>query len=302
MVHNHTFGQAEPRTGEARTRLVVILTALTMVVEIVAGLAFGSMALLADGLHMASHAAALGFAWLAYVLARRHANDPRLSFGSGKVNTLAGFTSAVILAVFALMMAGESLHRLFAPVAIAFDQAIVVAVLGLVVNGVSVLILQDRHRHGDGDGGDHHHEHEHHHDHNLRAAHLHVLADTLTSILAIVALLAARLLGAVWMDPAMGIVGGALVAIWAWNLARDTAAVLLDRQAPDRVTDEVRRALAQAGRIEVLDLHVWSIGPGVRAAIVSVSSPEPLRRRDIAELIPDDLGIAHLTIEVRETE
>ena len=213
MVHVHHFGQAEPRAGEARTRIVVLLTAVTMVVEIVAGLVYGSMALLADGLHMASHDSALGLALIAYIYARRHAHDRRFSFGTGKVNALAGFASAVVLALFALMMAGESLRRFFEPVPIAFNEAIVVALLGLVVNGLSVGILRDHHEH------DHHGEHEH--DHNLRAAHLHVLADALTSLLAIFALLAAKHFGAVWMDPAMGIVGGILVALWAWGLLKD---------------------------------------------------------------------------------
>jgi cation diffusion facilitator family transporter len=291
VIHEHHFGQAEPRGGETRTRLVVVLTAVTMIVEIVAGLVFGSMALLADGLHMASHASALSLAWIAYVYARRHAHDSSFSFGSGKVNTLAGFTSAVVLAMFALMMAGESIHRLFDPVPIAFDQAIVVALLGLAVNGASVVILRDRHDDHDGHG--------HHRDHNLRAAHLHVLADTLTSVLAIVALLAARFFGAVWMDPAMGVVGGGLVAVWAWNLARDTGAVLLDRQATSEVTGAITRAVEADRRFDIVDLHVWSIGPGYRAAIVSVRSPVACDRREIVDLIPDDLAIAHLTVEIR---
>jgi len=292
-VHEHHFGQAEPHAGEARTRVVVILTAATMVVEIVAGLAYGSMALLADGLHMASHASALGLALIAYIYARRHAHDERFSFGTGKVNPLAGFASAVVLAVFALMMAGESVHRFLEPVSIAFDQAIIVAILGLVVNGLSVVILRDRHGHA------HHTAHGHHHDHNLRAAHLHVLADALTSLLAIFALMAAKHFGAVWMDPAMGIVGGALVAIWALGLLKETGAVLLDRQASSEVRRTIRDAIEAEGDFQVVDLHVWAIGPGYRAAIVSVHTRHPCQRQDVEKLIPDDLGIAHLTIEIR---
>jgi len=295
VVHEHHFGQAEPQAGETRTRLVVILTAVTMAIEIVAGLVFGSMALLADGLHMASHASALGLAWIAYVYARRHAHDTGFSFGTGKVNTLAGYTSAVVLALFALTMAGESIHRFIEPVPIAFDRAIVVAILGLVVNGVSVFILQGRNDHNG-------HDHGHHHDHNLRAAHLHVLADTLTSVLAIVALLAAKFYGAVWMDPAMGVVGGGLVAVWAWGLARDTGAVLLDRQAPVEATAAITKSIQSGGRFRVVDLHLWSIGPGYRAAIVSVVSSDPCSREDIAMLVPDNLGIAHLTIEITTPE
>ena len=292
MVHEHHFGQAEPRAGEARTKVVVILTTVTMVVEVIAGLAFGSMALLADGLHMASHASALGLALIAYVYARRHAHDKRFSFGTGKVNSLAGFASAVVLALFALMMAGESVHRFLDPVPIAFDQAIVVAVLGLAVNGVSVFILKDRHDHM------RHAAREPLHDHNLRAAHLHVLADALTSLLAIFALMAAKHFGAVWMDPAMGVVGGALVAVWAWGLVKDTGAVLLDRQASSDVIRRFRESIEVGGRFQVVDLHIWSIGSGYRAAIVSVQALHRYQNEDVERLVPRDLGIAHLTVEV----
>lgn len=218
-----------------------------MAVEIVAGVAFGSMALLADGLHMGSYAVALGLS--AYAYARRRAADPRFAFGTGKVNVLAGYTGAVLLTGFALVMAWESLARLLAPVPIAFDAAIGVAVLGLLVNGALVLILDDH-----GHGHDHHHEaeHGHHHhggaDHNLRSAYLHVLADALTSILAIVALLAGKYLGATWLDPLMGIVGAALVARWAWYLLAATGGILLDRQAPERVREAVRGDRGQGRR------------------------------------------------------
>ena len=291
MDHEHHFGQSEPRAGEARTKIVVILTSMMMVVEVIAGLAFGSMALLADGLHMASHASALGLSLIAYVYARRHAHDERFTFGTGKVNALAGFASAIVLALFALLMAGESIHRFLAPVPIAFDEAIVVALLGLAVNGVSVLILRGRHEHG------RHARHDH--DHNLRAAHLHVVADALTSLLAITALMAAKHFGAVWMDPAMGVVGGALVARWAWGLVKDSGAVLLDRQSPQEIVQAVRNAVESDGRLTVADLHVWSIGPGYKAAIVSVTATHECQIEEIEELIPDDLGIEHVTIEVR---
>lgn len=294
MIHEHHFGQAEPKGGEARTRIVVAVTASFMVVEVAAGLVFGSMALLADGLHMASHASALGLALIAYIYARRHAHDRRFSFGSGKVNALAGFASAVVLSLFALLMAGESVRRFFRPVAISFDEAIVVATLGLLVNGASVVILRVRH---DGDHSEH--DDGHHHDHNLQAASFHVLADALTSLLAIVALVAAKKLGAMWIDPAVGLVGGALVARWSWRLLRDTGSVLLDRQAPDRALDAIAQAVEADGRFRVLDLHVWSIGPGYRAAIVSVEASDPCRPSEVESLIPGDVGIAHLTIEVR---
>ena len=293
MRHEHHFDQHLPMPGEVRTRWVVCMTAAMMVVEIAAGVLFGSMALLADGLHMASHTAALGLSVFAYAIARRRAHDPRFSFGTGKFNSLAGFASAVVLALFALLMAGESVHRFLEPVPIAFDEAIIVALLGLVVNGVSVIILRGQHEHGS------HVEHRHDNDHNLRAAHLHVLADTLTSFLAIFALLAAKHVGAVWMDPAMGIVGGALVACWAWSLVKDTGAVLLDRQAPIETMETLTRAVEFDGRFRIADLHVWTIGPGHRAAIISVRTSHSCRPEDVEGLIPDDLEIAHLTVEIR---
>jgi cation diffusion facilitator family transporter len=268
------------------------MTAVTMVVEIAAGIAFGSMALLADGLHMASHAAALGLTLFAYRYARRRALDRSFSFGTGKVNSLAGFASAVVLALFAVMMAVESFGRFLQPVPIAYSQAIVVAILGLIVNGISVVILRDG-------GHDHHHRsHDgHDHDHNLRAAHLHVLADALTSLLAIGALLAAKYFGANWMDPAMGIVGAVLVARWSWGLIGSTSKVLLDRQVDDGSIDRLRAALA-AQSLEVIDLHLWEIGPGYRAAIVAVRSIEALDPDDVRKFLPDDLGISHLTVEI----
>ena len=280
--------------GEARTRWVVAMTAATMVVEIAAGVVYGSMALLADGLHMASHAAALGLSAFAYAYARRHAHDPRFSFGTGKVNSLAGFASAVVLALFAVMMGVESVGRFFSPVPIAYNQAIAVAVLGLIVNGLSVLILREDH------DRNHHHvagEEGHHHDHNLRAAHLHVLADALTSILAIAALLAAKYLGFNWMDPVMGIVGGVLVARWSWGLMRTTAQVLLDRQVPQDVLDEIRSALVGSS-LELVDLHVWEIGPGYRAAIIGVETEAEISPEDVRRLLPERFAIAHLTVEV----
>jgi cation diffusion facilitator family transporter len=218
------------------------------------------MALLADGLHMASHAAALGIAFLAYVAARRYATDERFSFGTGKLNSLAGFASAVLLLGFALIMVTESTTRFINPVAISYDQALLVAVLGLLVNGLSAWILAAMpHDH------DHAHEHEHHHDHNLRAAYLHVLADALTSILAIIALLAAKYYGANWMDPMMGIVGAVLVARWSYGLICDSARVLLDRQANASLIDALRASIEREASNRVTDLHCWSVGRRVRS-------------------------------------
>jgi cation diffusion facilitator family transporter len=222
-THDHTFGQHRQMPGERRTLIVVAITATMMVVEITCGVLYGSMALLADGLHMASHAIALVIAYGAYVFARRYARDERFSFGTGKVNSLAGFTGAILLAGFALMMAWESVDRLFNPVMIRFNQAIVVAIVGLVVNAVSAVILgghghshDQGHEHGHAHEDDHDHGHHHHHDdHNLRSAYLHVIADALTSLFAIIALLGGKYLGLAWLDPVMGIVGATLVAHWS---------------------------------------------------------------------------------------
>jgi cation diffusion facilitator family transporter len=293
--HSHVFNQDRKRPGESRTLLVVVITATMMVVEIVAGMLFGSMALLADGLHMASHAAALGIAVLAYVVSRRLAADRRFSFGVGKINSLAGYTSAVLLMGFALLMASESIQRLISPRDIAFDSALVVAVLGFVVNGACAWILVRTpagHDHG------YHHDH-HHHDHNLRAAYLHVLADALTSVLAIVALLAGKYLDAVWLDPAMGLVGAALVARWSFGLIRDSSAVLLDRQVDDERLALLRTALEGDGPQRVTDLHLWCIGHGIYAAELTIESPEPLGAAGYRALIPEELHVVHATIEVR---
>jgi cation diffusion facilitator family transporter len=304
--HSHAFGLDQRKTGESRTLAVAILTAVTMVVEVVAGLAFGSMALLADGLHMASHATALGIAVLVYVYARRRAGDSRFAFGTGKVNALGGYTSALLLTGFALYMAVESAVRFLAPMPIAFDQAIFVAVVGLLVNGVSVAILGVRH-HGDGHDrhGDHYdhrrhdHLHNHHrgHDHNLRGAYLHVLADALTSVLAIVALVAGKYAGAVWLDPAMGLVGALLVGRWAWGLIRDSSQTLLDRQAPAALCNAIRRSIDSCQDTRVADLHVWSIGPGLYAAELAIVSHDPAPPSTYKRLLPEG-ALAHVTIEV----
>ena len=309
--HEHTFGHDSPRRAERRTLIVTALTIVTMVVEIAAGLAFGSMALLADGLHMGSHAIALGISAFAYIYARRHAADPRFAFGTGKVNALGGFTGAVLLAGFAAVMAGESTARFVEPVPIAFEWAIAVAVVGLLVNGVSVLILGG---HGHGHGGSRHH-HDHHHEHgessrhrhhaggrdfSLRAAYLHVIADALTSLLAIFALLAGKYLGAVWLDPLMGVVGAVLVARWSWYLLVDTSGVLLDRQAPNDVVDAVRESIESHADDRVADLHLWSIGPDQYAAALSVVTDVPREPEHYRTLLPADIGIVHATIEVHK--
>lgn len=301
--HDHVFGQDNKRPGESRTLAVIVITAIMMVIEIVAGRLFGSMALLADGLHMASHAAALTITLLAYWFARRHAGSARFSFGTGKINALGGFSSAILLFLFALLMAWESVARLFIPVTIVYNQAILVAFIGLVVNGISVFILggsgginHDHHDH-------HHHEHEHHqhhdhhHDHNLKAAYLHVMADALTSLLAIFALLAAKYMGWIWMDPTMGIVGALLVGRWAIGLLRSTGDVLLDKQATGDIQKEVRQRLEKNGA-RVVDLHIWTIAPARYSIIVSLVSHNPEPPGYYKSLLPEALGIAHITVEV----
>lgn len=305
ILHDHTFGQDTVRPGERRTQWVIVLTAVTMAVEIAAGLAYGSMALLADGLHMASHAVALAIAAAAYWCARRYARDRRFSFGTGKVNALGGFTGAVLLAMFALLMAGESVRRFVNPVSIAFTQAIIVAVIGLIVNGVSVWILGDdghEHPHGHGEHDHVHGEHGHAHhgdDHNLRSAYFHVMADALTSILAIAALLAGKFFGWTFLDPAMGIVGSLLVARWSVGLLRSSGRVLLDVQAGSDVLDEVTRVIEADGTSRLIDAHVWSIGPGFYAGALVIASPRVESPDAYRARIPSDLRILHLTIEVQ---
>ncbi len=296
--HSHSFGQDRQRPGEGRTLVVIVLTASMMVVEIVAGIAFGSMALLADGLHMGSHAVALGINYFAYIYARRHAHNERYSFGTGKVNTLGGYTGAVLLAVFAFMMAWESVLRLINPVTIAFNQAIFVAVLGLIVNGASVFILGADHH--DMEGGHHDHDHHHHHDHNLKSAYLHVLADALTSLLAIFALLIGKYLGAVWMDPIMGIVGAILVARWSLGLLKTTSAVLLDEQGSDDLQQSIRDAIECEGDHHITDLHLWTVGPGIHSVVIAVVSNEPLSVDEYKSKLASHASLAHISIEVHQ--
>ncbi len=300
-THSHTFDQDRKRPGENRTLVVIAITTVMMVVEIATGVLFGSMALLADGLHMASHAAALSITAFAYVYARRHANDRRFSFGTGKVNALGGFCGAVLLAVFAVMMAVESVVRLINPVAIAFNQAIAVAVVGLAVNGLSMLILNHKDGRAHGNGGMHTH-HGHGHDHNLSAAYLHVLADALTSLLAIFALLAAKYFGLVWMDPLMGIVGAVMVSRWSIGLLRSTSHVLLDWQAPAHIRQAIIGAMEQRAGVAVVDLHLWAVGPGIYALIVSLATDHPEPPAYFKRLVPDNPKLVHITVEVNPAQ
>lgn len=336
LSHQHVFLGDSHDENARRTMIVVVITAVMMVAEIIAGLLYGSMALLADGFHMATHAGALAIAAAAYAFAKRHAHDHSFTFGTGKVGDLAGFASALILGVIAIGIAVESAIRIFQPGEVAFGQAAFVAVIGLIVNIVCAFILGADHSHGPGGhshghhGHDHghshsRHDHDHDHDHphphahdhheahdhdhadehvhasrdqdnNLRSAYVHVLTDALTSVFAIIALLGGRYLDWVWLDPLMGIVGAVVIARWSWTLMRDSAAVLLDT-TDTALEAEIRENVEGKGDARITDLHLWRVGPGAHAAIVSVAgkvSGETIRQR----LAPVH-EIAHLTVECR---
>ncbi len=276
------------------THRVILLTAVTMVVEVVVGMMTNSMALLADGWHMGTHAAALGITAFAYAYARRHKDDPRYTFGTGKVGVLGGFTSAVVLGVVALLVAIESIQRLYEPLTIRFNEALAVAALGLVVNVVSAWLLKDHHHETEDLGGHVHH----HHDHNLRGAYLHVMADALTSVLAIVALIAGKSLGWVWMDPAMGIVGSLLIARWSWGLIRDTGDILLDGAVDPEKIQSIREAIESDTDNCVSDLHIWRVGPHHLAAVISVVTHTPNPPEYYKVLLEGHGELAHVTVEV----
>lgn len=333
--HHHAFGTDQRQAGERRTWLVIGLTAVMMVAEIAAGMVFGSMALLADGWHMGTHAAALGITVFAYIYARRNASNPRYSFGTGKVGALGGFASAVGLAVVALLVLAESVARLASPATIRFDEAIGVAVIGLVVNLVSAFILKEHHGHGHGHthghghghgsgreaGLEHDHDHDHghaeagdahghgggvsrrgqqHRDHNLRGAYLHVMADAITSVFAIVALVAGKYLGWVWMDPMMGVVGSLVIARWSYGLLRDTASVLLDAEVDVERQERIRGLVEADADNRVVDLHLWRVGPEHLGAIVSVVTHEPRGPEHYKALLAGEGDLAHVTVEVYE--
>ncbi len=294
-AHTHVFLGSAHEENAKRTLWVVMLTVVMMVAEIATGALTGSMALLADGFHMATHAAALGIAAAAYAYARRHATNTRYSFGTGKVGDLGGFASALILALVSLGIGIESAMRLLEPAPVQFGTATLIAVVGLAVNIASALLLGHGHSHG------HDHEHEHHahgHDNNMRSAYVHVLADALTSVLAIGALLAGRYLGWVWLDPAMGIVGAIVIARWSWSLMGTTAAVLLD-QTDEHVAAEIRELVEQPGDARITDLHVWRVGPEAHAAIVSVIGGATTDADTIRERLKPVHEVSHLTVEFR---
>jgi cation diffusion facilitator family transporter len=300
-THDHNFLGSRHDRHERRTWFVVALTTTMMVGEIVVGWLSGSMALLADGWHMATHAAALGIAALSYLIARRQAGNSHFTFGTGKFGDLAAFSSAIILTMIAIQIAYESAVRVLHPVPIAYGEAIAVAALGLVVNIVSAWLLRDDHdHHHHGHGHDHEHAHaddHHYHDNNLRAAYVHVMADAATSILAIIALLVAMYAQWVWADPAVGIIGSLVIASWAYGLLRSSGAVLLDVHADKNLEMVIRDRLETKGD-RVTDLHLWQVGPGHRAAVISVVSDHPQPPATYKRRLGGLRGLSHITIEV----
>jgi cation diffusion facilitator family transporter len=291
-THDHTFLGARHVEHERRTWFVVALTGVMMVGEIIGGTIYGSMALVADGWHMSTHAGALAIAALAYRCARKHAHDTRFSFGTGKLGELAGYSSALILALVALLIGYKSIARLLHPVSIGFDEAIVIAVIGLLVNLASAWLLREQHEHEHGHQDQHHHQ-----DHNLRAAYLHVLADALTSVLAIIALIAGRQYGWTWMDPAMGLVGALVIAHWSIGLLRSSGAVLLDAVLDTRLVAQIKGSL-EVGTDRVADLHVWRLGTGHAAVIAALVTDHPVDIAEYKARLRHIGGLSHVTIEV----
>lgn len=294
--HSHEFSVKNVR-GERRTQYVLMLTAVTMVVEIIAGSVYGSMALLADGWHMGTHVAAFFIAIFAYRYARKHANNPSYAFGTGKVNVLGGFASAIALAVVALVMLVESLQRIIEPQTIHFNEAIIIASIGLFINVVSAFLLKDDHSHT------HHHNHAPcHHDHNLRAAYLHVLADALTSLLAIVALVSGKFLGWNWLDPIMGIVGAIIITHWSYGLLKQASPILLDASIEEEYQQAIREVIEKDSDNRISDIHVWKVGANHYAAIIALVTHYPNPAEYYKRLLSDFDKLAHITIEVNECQ
>ena len=302
--HSHVFDEGNP-LAERNTRWAMALTALMMVAEIAGGWLFNSMALLADGWHMSSHALALGLSALAYAAARRFANDPRFAFGTWKIEVLGGYTSAICLLGVATLMLYQSVERLVSPVAIHYDQAIAIAIVGLLTNLACAWLLRDGHGHSHGHAGHAHDEHSththhhHHHDLNLRSAYLHVIADAATSVLAILALIGGKLWGADWLDPVMGIVGAALVTRWAWGLLHETGRVLLDAEMDAPVVDEIRDVIAASPvAADITDLHVWRVGKGKYSCSLARSAPSEASPDQFRRQLGIHEELVHVTIEL----
>jgi cation diffusion facilitator family transporter len=298
--HEHVFLGADHERNERRSWVVVVLCGTMMVVEIVGGWLWGSMALIADGLHMSTHAGALVIAALAYSYARRHARDERFAFGTGKLGDLAAFASAIILAMIALLIGGESVDRFFHPVGIAFGEAIPLAAVGLAVNLASAWLLQAAHSaHSHAHGHDHHHHHERHTDHNLRAAYVHVLADAAVSLLALAGLSMAWALGWLWIDPVMGLIGMLVILNWSWGLLRAAGGVLLDMRPEDIAHAISERLETAASGDRIADLHLWRVGPGHHAVVVSLVADRPEPPAAYKAKVADIAGLSHVTIEVQ---
>lgn len=308
LQHNHNFA-AHNRKGERRTRLVLVLTLLTMILEITTGMMFGSMALLADGWHMGTHVAAFMITLYAYRYSRQHAHDQTFAFSSAKVGVLGGFASSVALGVVALLMLAESVERILTPHHIQFDQALLVAGFGLLINFICALLLKDSHHHEHSHShthGENHDHDDHHHDHNLRAAYFHVLADALTSVLAIIALYSGMYYGWHWLDPAMGIVGGLIISRWAIGLMKETSPVLLDESIALKHKATIKNIIESDADNRIADLHVWRVGPDHFAAILAVVTHHPQQPGHYKQLINQNFAhkhfpkLVHLTVEVHE--
>ena len=297
--HPHNFS-VQNKKAEQRTQYVLLLTATTMVAEIIAGSVFGSMALLADGWHMGTHVAAFLITIYAYRYSRKHANNPRYAFGTGKVGVLGGFASAIALAVVALVMLVESLQRIISPHDIQFNAAIGVAVLGLFINLISALLLKDHHHHSHDHHEHDHHHHHHHHDHNLQAAYMHVLADALTSLLAIIALLAGKYLGWNWLDPMMGIVGAIIITRWSYGLIKQTSPILLDGSIDKKYQSKIVKVIEEDSDNSISDIHIWKVSANHYAAIISLVTHTPKPTEYYKELLAGFQHLSHITIEVNE--
>jgi cation diffusion facilitator family transporter len=301
LKHSHRFDEGNP-LAEQNTLRVAILTAVMMVFEIAGGWYYNSMALLADGWHMSSHTVALGLSVFAYAFARKYAHDPRFSFGTWKIEVLGGYTSALFLVAVAGLMVFQSIERLISPSPIHYDQAIAIAIIGLLVNLVSAWMLKDGHHHDHAHSHhDHAHDNHHHsrHDLNLRSAYIHVLADAATSVLAIVALFGGKLWGWSWLDPAMGLAGAALVAIWSYGLLHDTGRVLLDAEMGAPVVEEIREVIAALPfTAEIADLHVWRVGKGKYACILSLATDNEVSPEYLKEQLSIHKELAHISIEI----
>lgn len=297
--HEHDF-DGNDYGNEKKTLAVVIITAVTMCAEIIAGVLTGSMALLADGWHMGTHALALGIAYFAYVMARKFSGSTRFGFGTGKFGILSAYTSAMFLGGTGIYMIVESCRRFLTPVTIAFDEAILVAVVGLMVNALSIWVLHNKS--SEHEKHDHGHSHSHHHDHNLRAAYLHVVTDALTSVLAIAALISGKFWGWLFLDPVMGVVGGILIARWAWGLLRSSAFILLDGNGDKGIRDAVINAIESDGDSTVGDLHIWPINSNALAAAITVVTKGNRNPPDYGTRLSHIARLKHMTIEIHNCD